>query len=124
MEGHIGILSNPSETNKMAAAVEQVLGEGWNVNSSDAVMSNDPDKIYKEWDYLRNNCPVAKVDRHCPDGYWLMTRYEDIKNCASDSDTFISRVHAVVPSGKSKESWSEVKTDKLWQTHEVFVDLL
>jgi cytochrome P450 len=92
------------EFNKMAAAVEQILGEGWNVNNSDAVTSNDPEKIYKEWNYLRSNCPVAKVDRHCPDGYWLMTRYEDIKNCASDSDTFISRVHAVVPSGKS--SWS------------------
>lgn len=86
----------------MTAIVEHPFGESWNINDSDAVTSNDPQKIYKEWDYLRNKCPVAKVDRHCPDGYWLMTRYEDIKNCATDSETFISRVHAVVPSGEYK----------------------
>jgi hypothetical protein len=126
----------------MAAVVEQILGEGWNVNTSDAVTSNDPEKIYKEWDYLRSNCPVAKVDRHCPDGYWLMTRYEDIKNCASDSgnfsdtsslkfrgtnesiDTFISRVHAVVPSGKSIRDKARSITNRLWQIQEESVGLL
>jgi len=43
----------------MAAAVEEILGAGWNVNDSDAVTSNDPEKIYKEWDYLRSNCTVS-----------------------------------------------------------------
>lgn len=31
-------------------------------------------------------------------GYWMLTRYEDIKNAAADSATFISSVKAVVPS--------------------------
>lgn len=31
----------------MTAAVEQALGKGWNVNDSDAVTSNDPERIYK-----------------------------------------------------------------------------
>lgn len=42
-------------------------------------MSNDPDKIYKEWNFLRSACPVAKVDVHLTEGgghgYWMLTRY-------------------------------------------------
>lgn len=93
-----------------------MLWEGGDINESAAVISNDPVMIYKEYDYLRENCPVAHVDRH--GGYWLLTRfvlfprlgpylswiyrsyiesYDDIKNAASDSDTFISNLCAVVP---------------------------
>ncbi|KAE9968144.1 hypothetical protein BLS_005994 [Venturia inaequalis] len=85
----------------MATAAVQ-LPEGWNINESEAVMSNDPDKIYKEWNFLRSACPVAKVDVHLTEGgghgYWMLTKYEDIKTAASDSNTFISSKCAIVPS--------------------------
>jgi hypothetical protein len=55
------------------------LPEGWNINESEAVMSNDPEKIYKEWNFLRSACPVAKVDVHLTEGgghgYWMLTKY-------------------------------------------------
>jgi cytochrome P450 len=69
---------------------------GLNIDDSEAVISNDPAKIYAEYDLLRKQCPVAWTNRY--NGYWLLTRYDDIKNCAGDSATFISSVKAVVPS--------------------------
>jgi hypothetical protein len=56
----------------MATADIEILKD-WNVNDSEAVISNDPQKIYKEYDYMRQNCPVAHVDRH--NGYWMLTKY-------------------------------------------------
>jgi hypothetical protein len=61
--------SDPIDT--MATADVQSPLE-WNVNDSEAVISNDPAKIYKEYDYMRQKCPVAHVDRH--NGYWMLTR--------------------------------------------------
>lgn len=54
------------------ATADVELAPGWDVNDSAAVLSNDPEKIYDEYNYLRQHCPVAKVDRH--NGYWLLTR--------------------------------------------------
>lgn len=45
---------------------------GWDINTSALVTSNEPEKILREYDYLRTNCPVAHVDRH--GGYWVLTR--------------------------------------------------
>jgi cytochrome P450 len=55
-----------------------------------------PDEIYAQFDSLRSTCPVAYSSDM--GGYWMLTRYEDIKNCASDTATFISSVKAVMPS--------------------------
>jgi hypothetical protein len=49
------------------------LPPDWDINNSAAVLSDDPEEIYKEWDYLREKCPVARVDRH--NGYWMLTKY-------------------------------------------------
>jgi hypothetical protein len=65
------------------ATAEVQLPEGWHINNSEAVMSNDPNKIYKEWEYLRSRCPVAHVEPSNPDflteagthGYWMLTKY-------------------------------------------------
>lgn len=57
------------------ASVDIQLPPEWNVNDSAAVLSNNPEEIYKEYDHLRQRCPVAKVDRH--NGYWLLTRQVD-----------------------------------------------
>lgn len=46
--------------------------DDWDINTSAVVTSNDPEKIFREYDYLRTNCPVAHVDRH--GGYWVLTR--------------------------------------------------
>ena len=53
-------------------AVKVQLPEDWDINNSAAVVSDNPQDVYKEWDYLRSQCPVAHVDRH--DGYWILTK--------------------------------------------------
>jgi hypothetical protein len=61
------------------ATVDVQLPEGWDINNSEAVMSNNPQKIYKEWDFLRSRCPVAHVDVHLTEagttGYWMLTKF-------------------------------------------------
>ncbi|KAK7186892.1 putative cytochrome P450 [Paraphaeosphaeria sporulosa] len=58
--------------------------------------SSIPSDIYEQFDTLRSKCPVAYSSQM--GGYWMLTRYEDVKNCASDTSTFISSVKAVIPS--------------------------
>jgi cytochrome P450 len=58
--------------------------------------SSIPLDIYAQFDTLRSKCPVAYTSQM--GGYWMLTRYEDVKNCASDTSTFISSVKAVIPS--------------------------
>jgi cytochrome P450 len=65
-------------------------------NDFDPLITNDPNRIYAEYDSLRISCPVAYTNQY--NGYWLLTRYEDVKNCASGSTVYISSVKAVVPS--------------------------
>jgi cytochrome P450 len=55
-----------------------------------------PSEIYDQFDALRSSCPVAYSSQM--GGYWMLTRYEDIKNCAADTAMFISSVKAVIPS--------------------------
>lgn len=60
------------------------------------VADNDPSKIYTQFSKLRSKCPVAHTSDH--GGFWLLTRYEDVKAAASNTETFISSVKAVIPS--------------------------
>jgi cytochrome P450 len=62
----------------------------------DPLLTDEPYKIYEEYDKLRVTCPVSHTERY--GGYWQLTRYEDIKAAAIDNVTFISSVTAVVPS--------------------------
>jgi hypothetical protein len=57
----------------MVPAVKLELPAEWDINKSAAVVSDNPQEIYKEWDYLRSKCPVAHVDLH--GGYWIMTKF-------------------------------------------------
>jgi cytochrome P450 len=68
----------------------------FDIDNAAAVVSNDPQKIYEEYRYLRQKCPLVHTNQY--GGYWLMTRYEDVKRAAMDSETYISSVKAVVPS--------------------------
>lgn len=70
--------------------------EQFDIDNSAAVISDNPAKIYEEYRYLRKHCPIIHTSQY--GGYWLMTRYADVKRAAMDSDTFISSVKAVVPS--------------------------
>ncbi|KAL3436070.1 cytochrome P450 [Aspergillus tetrazonus] len=69
-----------------------------NVSVSDfsLVTDNNLEKIYAQFAELRSRCPVA----HTADngGFYLLTRYEDVKNAASDDRNLISSVKAVIPS--------------------------
>jgi cytochrome P450 len=58
--------------------------------------ASTPSETYSQFDALRSTCPVAYSSQM--GGYWMLTRYEDIKNCAADTTTFISSVKAVIPS--------------------------
>jgi hypothetical protein len=54
------------------ATAELDIPHNWDVNTSEAVLSNDPAKIYREYDYMRSKCPVAHVNKH--NGYWILTK--------------------------------------------------
>lgn len=92
---------NKANLNAAMAAVEVDRqpprdDEPFDIDNSAAVISDSPAKIYEEYRYLRKHCPVIHTNQY--GGYWLMTRYEDVKRAAMDSETYISSVKAVVPS--------------------------
>jgi cytochrome P450 len=58
--------------------------------------TDDPKALYKEFNELRQKCPAAWSNEN--GGFWMLTRYEDVKSAALDTQTFISSVKAVVPS--------------------------
>jgi len=76
--------------------VEEETQLPFDIDQADAVISNDPSKIYEEYRYLRRECPLVWTNQY--GGYWLMTRYDDVRRAALDSATYISSVKAVVPS--------------------------
>jgi cytochrome P450 len=53
---------------------------------------DSPHALYKE---MRAQCPVAYSDRW--NGFWTLTKFEDIAAVLSDSKTFITSVQNVVP---------------------------
>lgn len=54
------------------------------------------DSAHEMYRTLRRECPVAYSTAY--GGFWALTRYEDVAAAASDHETFISSVRAVVPS--------------------------
>ncbi|KAK8060858.1 cytochrome P450 [Apiospora saccharicola] len=70
--------------------------EPFDIDKAHVVISDNPQKIYEEYRYLRKECPLVHTTQY--GGYWLLTRYEDVKRAALDSNTYISSVKAVVPS--------------------------
>ena len=49
------------------------LEEQINIDDNEAVVSDNPGKIYEEYDMLRSKCPVAWTNRY--NGFWLLTKY-------------------------------------------------
>jgi cytochrome P450 len=62
----------------------------------DPLVSDDPQWVRAEFSRLREEAPLSRADAY--GGYWALTRYEDVRDAASDSRLFISSVRAVVPS--------------------------
>ncbi|KAL4932011.1 cytochrome P450 [Aspergillus undulatus] len=69
------------------------VSESQDINTSALVTSNETEKIYREHDYLRSHCPVPHVDKH--DGYWVLTRYKDIKEDSPNNQKYISYICTV-----------------------------
>jgi cytochrome P450 len=88
---------NGQATYRSMAAMDSPAGQrAFDIDKAAAVISNDPAQIYEEYRYLRKQFPLIYTQQY--GGYWLMTRYADVKAAASDADTYISSVKAVVPS--------------------------
>jgi cytochrome P450 len=51
--------------------------------------------FYDEWDARRRECPVSHSARH--GGFYLLTRYEDVFNALTDTETFSSASGAAIP---------------------------
>ncbi|KAL4801818.1 cytochrome P450 [Aspergillus unguis] len=85
----------------VAVEMEEVMSttettETTETNDFTLVSDNDPSKIYTQFADLRARCPVAHTTEN--GGFYLLTKYEDVKAAASDTETFISSVKAVIPS--------------------------
>ena len=53
------------------------------------------DSVHEDFAHLRARCPVAHRDAF--DGFWAITRYQDIVNILLDPQTYITSVRNVVP---------------------------
>jgi len=53
------------------------------------------DSVHEDFARLRTGCPVAHSNAF--DGFWALTRYQDIANALTDPDTYITSVRNVVP---------------------------
>jgi len=52
----------------------------------------DPYPVYAQ---MREQCPVARADRF--GGYWLISRYDDVRDAARDTEVFSSQGGIVIP---------------------------
>jgi cytochrome P450 len=60
------------------------------LTTSDPAFSKDPAPL---WANLRKDCPVARSEDH--GGFWVLSRYEDVRKAALDWRTFTSSVVGV-----------------------------
>lgn len=70
--------------------------EGTAAQDFSLVDDDHPEHVFDTYRQLRQGCPMAHTDDY--GGYWALTRFEDVKAAAADSERFISSVKAVVPS--------------------------
>lgn len=73
---------------------------GADFDHHDPAVIADPQPVYET---LRRACPVARSERY--GGFWLLTRYEDVKAAAKDWQTFTSSVPNVtaIPSSHDRD---------------------
>lgn len=54
-----------------------------------------PDQVYDVLDEARQTCPVARSEAN--EGFWLVSRYEDVKAVLQDDDTYLSEPGKSLP---------------------------
>ena len=69
--------------------------DGHGSRDFDPDLPEDFDSAHCDYARLRRECPVAHTDRL--NGFWALTRYDDVAAAASDSALFTTRVQNVVP---------------------------
>jgi cytochrome P450 len=74
----------------MAAPEPRAPAASANLDIHDPSFAGDPYPIYEQ---LRRECPVARGEKH--GGYWLLSRYEDVREAARDWRTYTSSVPGV-----------------------------
>jgi len=65
------------------------------LNEYDPTLPETFDSAHEEFARLRSGCPVAHSTAF--DGFWAVTRYDDINRILMDPDTYITSVRNVVP---------------------------
>jgi cytochrome P450 len=68
-------------------------------NEYDPTKAEDFDSGYEEFRELRTHCPVAHS--HAFDGFWALTRYDDVVAALDDPDNFITSLRNVIPSSST-----------------------
>ena len=63
-----------------------------NYDHREVAVSADPDQVHAE---MRASCPVAHSDRH--NGFWALTRYDDVEAALRDPATFSSLPSITLP---------------------------
>lgn len=72
----------------------------------------DPDFIvdpYPTYAELRATCPVAHTDAY--GGFWVVTRYDDVKEVARNTDTFISAEGVTMPPTSNPTPFLPIQLD-------------
>jgi cytochrome P450 len=67
---------------------------GQHFDPTDSAMLSDP---YRIFDWLREACPVAHSDAYETGGFWLLSRYEDVKSVAMDAANFSTGPSLSIP---------------------------
>ncbi|MBB4689572.1 cytochrome P450 [Amycolatopsis jiangsuensis] len=57
--------------------------------------SNTYENVWSRYEKMRDTCPVAHSDQH--GGFWVLTRYDDVKKAARDTEAFSSAQGVRVP---------------------------
>ncbi len=71
-------------------AGQDVVGDQWLIEHFDYLSPEFGADIHAALARLRSSCPIAHSDQY--EGYWVLTRYEDVLRAAQDWETWSSEV--------------------------------
>jgi cytochrome P450 len=71
------------------------LGDEWRTHHFDYLAPELAQQLYPTLELMRHECPVAHSDRY--DGYWVVTKYDDVLRIAQDWGTFSSELGVGIP---------------------------
>jgi cytochrome P450 len=80
----------------LAAGPTETIDPQWLSSHFDHLSAQVGSTLYESLDYLRNYCPVALSDAY-DDGFYVVTRYEDVLAIAQDWQTWSSAEGFTIP---------------------------